>query len=130
MMNDSDAAIDALYDAWRDAFRRGDVEAIFSLLTEDYVLWAPGTAAMGIDAMRPRLAAALAAYEIEIAFEREERMVSGDLAVERGWDVQNVRPRAGGAARVQRQRIFVVLRRMADGTWRFARGISQPGPDA
>ncbi|HEX4959648.1 MAG TPA: SgcJ/EcaC family oxidoreductase [Thermoanaerobaculia bacterium] len=126
--NDADAAIDALYEAWSDAFRRQDVEAIFGLLTPDYVLWAPGAPPMGRDELRPRMAAALATYELVPAFEREERIVSGDLAFERGWDVQQVRPRAGGEEKSQRQRVFLVLRRGEDGLWRFARGMSQPGP--
>jgi ketosteroid isomerase-like protein len=61
-------------------------------------------------------------------FEREERIVSGDLAFERGGDVQEARVRATGETRTQRQRVFLILRRGADGRWRFARGMSQPGP--
>jgi len=38
-MNVDDQGIDALYVAWRDAFRRQDVDAILELLTEDYVLF-------------------------------------------------------------------------------------------
>jgi len=124
------SGIDALYVAWRKAMQRGDVDAILGLLTPDYVLWAPEKPAIGLTELQPLLAAALAAYEIESTFEREERIVSGDLAVERGWDVQKIKPRAGGPARTQRQRIFVVLRRTPEGVWRFARGISQAGPAA
>jgi ketosteroid isomerase-like protein len=54
--------------------------------------------------------------------------VLGDWAFERGWDVQTVTPRAGGPGKVQRQRVFLMLRRGADGRWRFARGMSQAGP--
>lgn len=129
-MTAADSGIEALYDAWRDAFRRKDVDGILGLLTPDYVLWAAGAAPMAVDALRPRLAAAMAAYDVEPAFEREERLVSGDMAVECGWDVQTVRPRAGGPAETRRQRVLLVLRRTPDGTWRFARGISQPGPAA
>jgi ketosteroid isomerase-like protein len=42
--------------------------------------------------------------------------------------VQIVKPRAGGPGQVRRQRVFLILRRGADGQWRFARGMSQPGP--
>lgn len=123
-----DSAIEALYAAWEKAFREGDVETIESLVTPDYLLFAPGAQPVGIEALRPRLAAVFAAYAIELEFESEERIVSGDLAFERGWDVQTVRPREGGEARQQRQRVFLVLQRGADGVWRFARGISLPGP--
>lgn len=127
-MSEADLAIDALYAAWGEAFRRQDLEAILDLLTPDYVLWAPGAPPMGREELRPRLAAALATYDLDPEFEREERLVAGDLAFERGWDVQRVRPRAGGEAQSQRQRVFLVLQRGEDGKWRFARGMSQPGP--
>jgi uncharacterized protein (TIGR02246 family) len=126
----ADPDIDALYAAWREAFQRQDLEAIFDLLTPDYVLWAPGAPPMDRDALRPRLAAALETYEIAPAFECEERIVVGDLAFERGWDIQEARPRAGGDPVSQRQRVFLILRRRSDGRWRFARGMSQPGPAA
>ena len=126
----SDPAIDALYAAWRDAIQRQDVDGVFSLLEPDYLLYPPGAPPLTIGALRPRLAAALAAYEIEPSFEREEQIVSGDWAFERGWDVQAVKPRAGGPGHVQRQRVFLILRRGTDGRWRFARGMAQPGPTA
>ena len=116
----SDPAIDDLYVAWRDAIQRQDIDGVLSLLEPDYLLWSPGAA--------PLTVAALILYEIDPSFEREEQIVSGNWAFERGWDVQAVKPRAGGPARVQRQRVFLVLRRGTDGRWRFARGMSQPGP--
>ncbi|HXH39260.1 MAG TPA: nuclear transport factor 2 family protein [Thermoanaerobaculia bacterium] len=125
-MNGNDSDIDTLYSAWRDAFRRHDVDAILELVTEDYVLFAPGAPPQMTGALRPRLEAALAAYEIDLDFEREERIVSGDLAFERGWDVQTVWPRDGGERRRQRQRVFLILRRGPDAVWRFARGMSLP----
>jgi len=127
-MHQSHHDIDALYAAWRDAIRRQDIDGVLALLEPDYVLWAPGAAPAGVAALRPRLAAALTAYAIEPAFEREEQIVFGDWAFERGWDVQTITPRGGGPAQVQRQRVFLVLRRGTDGAWRFARGMSQPGP--
>lgn len=125
---DPDAAIDALYDAWREAFARRDVDAVLDLLTPDYLLLAPNMPAMGRDALRPRLVAALDAYDVTPGFEREERIVSGQLAFERGWDVQTLAPRAGGESQTIRQRVFLILRRGDDGWWRFARGMSQPAP--
>ncbi len=127
-MSEANRGIDALYDALREAFRRQDVEGVLGLLTPDYALWAPGAPPMTAGTLRPQLAAAMAAYDVEPTFEREEQFVSGDLAVDCGWDVQTVRPRSGGPAETRRQRVFLVLRRAPDGVWRFARGISQPGP--
>jgi ketosteroid isomerase-like protein len=120
--------IDGLYSAWSDAFRRQDVDAILALVTPDYVLWPAGAPPLSPDGLRPRLAAAFAAYEITSKFEGEERLISGDLAFDRGWDIQTLRAHSGGEAQSHRQRVFLLLRRGSDGMWRFARGMSQPGP--
>ncbi len=129
-MSVSCLSVDDLFTEWRAAFQRKDIVAILSMLTDDYLLWAPATPPIGIDMLRPRLENAFAAYDVEPGYESEERIVSGDLAFERGWDTQEVRPRAGGDAIVQRQRVFMVLRRAADGRWQFARGMSHAGPAA
>jgi hypothetical protein len=77
------------------AFQCKNVEAILDLLTPDYVLWPTGAPAIGRDSLAPRLAATLSAYDITPSFEREERVVAGELAFERGWDIQRfVRVRA------------------------------------
>jgi uncharacterized protein (TIGR02246 family) len=123
-----DDAIGALYREWADAFRHADVDRVLNLITPDYVLWASGMAPMTRDVLRGMLEAAFAAYQVEPAFEREEQVVRGDIAFERGWDVQTVRPRIGGDVQVRRQRVFLLLQRGPDGAWRFARGMSQPGP--
>jgi ketosteroid isomerase-like protein len=107
--SESDSEIDKLYKAWADAFHRQDLQAILDLLTSDYVLWPAGAQPMTRDSLEARLGAALSAYELAPSFEREERLVAGDLAFERGWDVQQVRPRAGGEMRTQRQRVFLIL---------------------
>lgn len=119
----TDEAIDALYAAWAEAFRRRDVDAVLRLLTDDYVLLRPGAPPLAADAIRPALVAAFASFDIDIAFEREERVLSDDLAFEQGWDVQTLRPRAGGETRTQRQHVAVLLKRGSDGVWRFARGM-------
>ena len=106
----------------------GRTSTAFSRCSTGLPAVSAGAAPLTIEALRPRLAAALAAYDIEPSFEREEQIVSGDWAFERGWDVQAVKPRAGGPGHVQRQRVFLILRRGTDGRWRFARGMSQPGP--
>ena len=128
-MGASEAAIQRLHASWREAIERDDIDAALELVTEDYVLWPAGAPPVaGRDAVRVLFKAALAKYRIRPSFESEEQIVSGDLAVERGWDIQRVEPRGGGEAETQRQRVFLVLRRKADGQWRYARGMSQPGP--
>jgi ketosteroid isomerase-like protein len=125
-----DPTIDELYTAWRAAFRDRSVIDVLALCTPDYVLWRPESAPLGIDAIRDQLMVAFERYEIESAFERIECFVSGNLAIDCGWDVQRVRPRDGGPERTARQRVWVILRRGNDARWRFARGMAQPGPAA
>ena len=125
-----DPAIDELYAAWGAAFARGDVGQVLSLVTPDYSLWPAGMPPMGVDQIRPQLEMAFQKYEVQSTFERIECHVSGNLAVDCGWDVQHVVPRDGSAVRDQRQRVWVLLRRGNDARWRFARGIAQPGPAA
>ena len=106
----------------------GNVSAVMSMLTEDYILVPNGGVPQTRAMLLPRLTTAFLAYEVTSVFECEERLVDGALAFERGWDVQTVRPRNGGEVIVQRQRVFLVLRRGADGRWRFARGMSNAAP--
>jgi ketosteroid isomerase-like protein len=126
----ADSEIDQLYKAWGEAFQGKNVDAILDLLTQDYILWPAGTPAISRDFLGPRLAATLSAYDVTPSFEREERLVAGDFAFERGWDIQQIRPSTGEVVTTHRQRVFLVLQRGGDGRWRFARGMSQPGPAA
>lgn len=126
----ADSEIDKLYHAWGEAFQSKNVDAILSLLTPDYVLWPAGAPAMSRDSLVPRLVATLSSYDITPSFEREELLVAGDFAFERGWDIQRICPSSGGEVKTQRQRVFLVLQRGTDGRWRFARGMSHPGPAA
>jgi ketosteroid isomerase-like protein len=119
-----------LHAAWTTAFAGQDIDALLSLLTPDYELWASGVPPVHRDGLRPRLSAAFAAYDITSEFECEERLISGDFAFERGWDIQMLKPRGDGKTASHRQRVFLLLRRCSDGQWRFARGMSQPGPSA
>jgi ketosteroid isomerase-like protein len=126
-----DVGIEMLHAEWSAAIARGDVSAVLELLTEGYELWAPGSPPLrGRESLRPVLTRALQVSEIQPSFRLAERIVAGDVAVEIGWDVQRVRPRAGGDAVEGRQRVFLVLRRDPRGIWRFARGMSNAGPDA
>ena len=120
------AAVQRLYDKWMDAFRRHDVDAVLALLTPDYMLWAPGKAPIGADALRPALAQVFATFDVEPSFEREGLVETRDMVIDVGWDVQRVTPKGGGEVREQRQRVVLVLRRGDDEEWRFSRGVAQP----
>lgn len=126
-MTDTNAGIDVLHAAWKAAIRSGDADRAVELLTPDYSLFVAGSGPIiGRAEVRDLLATALTSYAIEPRFESEERIVSGDLAFERGWDIQTVEPRDGGPRQTHRRRAFLIILRDRDGAWRYARGISFP----
>ena len=130
--------IDELRDAWIAAVKRRDPSALADLLTEDYEVWSGGAAAMkGPAAAAAAMGAALARFDIEQSLEVVETVVSGDWAFERGIERMRLTPRSGGSGGsgggggdVQdfEQRAFLVMRRGADGRWRYARGMTAAMP--
>jgi len=54
--------------------------------------------------------------------------LEGDLAFVRGVETNRLRARDGDASIERTQRAFSVLRRGADGRWRFARGMTRFRP--
>jgi uncharacterized protein (TIGR02246 family) len=119
----------ALLDAWRDALREGDIDAVATLVTEDAEFWSHGTApligraALG-DAFRPFFTN----YQLLQEFECHELVVRGDLAFMRGLERNRLVPHAGGETMEIQQRAFSVIRRGADGRWRFSRGMTNEPP--
>ena len=130
-MTDTDdrAAIAALRDAWMAAVASGDSEALRDLLTEDYEVWANAAPPIvGIDGAIAAMRGALARFRVEQRFDAIETIVAGDWAFERGTESMRVTPLAGGESHDASQRALLVLRRGADGRWRFARGMTNQLP--
>jgi uncharacterized protein YbjT (DUF2867 family) len=128
---DDHAAVAAVRDAWVAAVARRDPSALRNFLTEDYEVWAHGAPPIvGPDAAVAAMGGALARYAIEQAFESIETVVSGDWAFERGVERMRVTPLAGGLPQEMTQRALLILRRGADGHWRYARGMTNGLPAA
>ena len=118
-------AIARLHEDWVAAVRRGDAEGLRDLVTADYEVWPNGAPPMhGPDTTVAGMAAALAKYVVEQAFESTELIVAGDWAFERGVESVRATPREGGPAVSRSQRAFLILRRDAAGRWRYARGMT------
>jgi uncharacterized protein (TIGR02246 family) len=118
-------AIDELFAAWMEAGKQGDVATLVSLMTEDAEFWTHGAPALkGRDAAAAMFQAAMARYALEQRFESCERIVTDGWAFERGLERNVITPRDGGAPVQRDQRAFMVLRRDPDGSWRFARGMT------
>jgi len=126
----AEEAIDKLFRDWADAGRRGDARALAQMVTEDAEFWTHGAAPLkGRDEVVSRMTAFFEGYEIDQGFERQELVVSGDLAFVRGLEINRVTPRGGTPAMEIRQRALSILFRGSDGTWLFARGMTNRPPE-
>ena len=119
------AAIRQLGQDWVDAVHHGDVDRLLDLVTDD-VVFLPHNAPsiVGRAAVEQSYRAVFAAFEVEQTFAPEEIQVGGDWAFVRGTDAIELKPRAGGDPIVVRGRGISILRRVEDGSWKFARGIT------
>lgn len=131
--NDEDdrAAIDSLRDAWIAVVASGDARGLADLVTPDYEVWAHGAPALnGPQMVVTTMGAALARYSVSQSYEPTETVVAGDWAFQRGIERLRVVPKDGGPAQEHTQRALVILRRGADGRWRYARGMTNGLPSA
>lgn len=123
-------AIEQLFHDWAEAGRRRDAHALAQMVTEDAEFWSQGAAPLqGREAVVDRMTTFFESYEIDQGFERQELVVSGDLAFVRGMERNRVVPRDGGAELEVCQRAFSILFRGPDGLWRFARGMTHKPPE-
>ena len=119
----------AVRDAWVAAIAARDPQALRPLLTDDYEVWAHGVEPIvGADVAVAAMAAALERNRVEQSFEPIESIIAGDWAFERGIESMRVMPLDGGPTREASQRALLILRRGADGNWRFARGMTNGLP--
>lgn len=115
--------------AWVAAIAAQDADALRPLLCDDYEVWAHAAAPLsGANAAVEAMRGALQRFHIEQSFEPIETVIAGDWAFERGVERMTVTPVAGGAPQTMAQRTLLILRRDADGSWRFARGMTNGIP--
>lgn len=129
-VNEVRQAIDALHALWIEAVTRGDCDALGECLTEDYVAWPAGAPPIaGRDAAVEAMAAMLGVATIEQAFESHDLVVGPDWALDRGIESFVITPHDGSPPQEHRQRAVMLLRCGDDGRWRYAWGMTSPGPD-
>lgn len=123
-------AIQALHEMWVDAVTRGDCDALGECLTEDYVAWPAGAAPIvGREAAVQAMAPMFAVATIQQTFESHDLVVGTDWALDRGIESFVITPLDGSPPQEHRQRAVILLRRDDDGRWRYAWGMTSPGPD-
>ena len=113
-----------------DALGRGDYGAVLELIDEDAVFWpdaAPET--RGLEPIRAAYER-MKGYRLSARFDIEEVLVSGDLALVRGFEYFRLEPLAGGdAIGIDGRRAFAVWQRGAGGAWKNTRGMTNwPAP--
>ena len=122
------AEIDKLHQQDMAASKEYDVETLVSLMTDDIVLLQPGQEPLkGKEAIRSYLQSYKNEMDqVEITqylHTFEEVHIVGDWAYEWGMFHGASRPVSGGEETPQRMRLFRILRRQPDGSWKVARAI-------
>ena len=131
----TEADIREVLDAWADALSDSDVEALGKLLEEDVVFLPAGQPALeGRTAVLDSYRALFAQYRVEWELEVEEIEIGGRWAWVRGAESFRLRPTgAGDELETASRRVLTVLHRDDEGTWRFARAMTNrenPRPTA
>lgn len=122
--------IDKTLKQWASALAEGDLRLLASLVTEDAVFWTHGAAPLvGRDALVEAFKLFLEGHSLTQSFEVQERCLGNDWVLLRGVETNVLEPRDGGETTVVKQRAFSMLQREGDGRWRFARGMTNQGPD-
>ena len=119
---DDEKQIRELVATWHEATRRGDVDTVLGMMTDDVVFLLPGRAPMRKEefASISRASAGKPAPKIEAISDIQEIQVSGEWAFM--WTKLSVvvAPTAGGQAMKRAGHTLTVLRRV-NGKWLLAR---------
>jgi uncharacterized protein (TIGR02246 family) len=122
-------AINQLHQRDMEASKAWDVETLVSLWTDDIVsIPQYGDAVVGKEANRNSLlrlkqaSSDIDIVEYDLYF--KEVKVTGDWAYEWGTFSGTVRPKGGGETSKSSGKLFRVLKREADGSWKVARTMS------
>ena len=122
------ARIEELHQAEKQAVLDGDMAALISLWTEDGVILAPGERPyVGKDAVRVyfrKIMDETAEYAV-VAFEQDFKEVKllGEWAFEWAIRTLSLEHRESGLTMESADKLFRVLQKQADGTWKVARGV-------
>ena len=125
--------VEATTEAFHQALRTNDADALFALVADDVVMMPPGEAVVsGKAAMRAWYGSFLSQYRTSsLILTNREVFIGGDWAVEVGeydWSLDSA---AGGDPVVDHGNYMQLWKLQHDGSWRFAREIwnsSAPAP--
>ena len=118
-MIEDERAIRELIDAWMDASRRGDTQAVLEMMTDDVLFITPGREPFGKGQFKAQ-SEALAGVKMDGRAEVLEMEVLGDWAWVRNHIDLAMTPPSGASAR-RSGYTLTILRKDADGRWRLFR---------
>jgi ketosteroid isomerase-like protein len=125
-------AIQALNQHDVDAVLAGDLRAITSQWTDDFVVLSSRATIRGKEAntaVIERSAEQMKAFEpVDYAVEFDEITIAGDYAFEWGTYRGSMRPRAGGVATSYQGKLLRILHRQSDGSWKMHRTMMTTDP--
>jgi uncharacterized protein (TIGR02246 family) len=125
------AAIRRLGEEWSAAMRAKDVDRLLTLVTDDVVIMPSNMpSVVGKNAVGEMLRAFFACFLVDRTITPEEVQVGGDRAFARWRDSLTLRLISGGPPISVQARGVSILHRDTDGTWRFARSITNTAPGA
>lgn len=105
---------------WMEASRRGDVDTMLSLMTDDIVFMTPGREPFGKEEFRAA-SEAMSGVEMDGSAEIREIRVLGDWAWIRNDIELTVTPPGGGELMHRAGYTLSILQKCGDGKWRLAR---------
>ena len=118
-------AIQALGQTWTDAMKHSDIDRLLELVTEDAVFMPPNAPSIvGRPALAQAYRVVFAMFQVEQTFAPEAIQVGGGWAFVRGRDTLAMTPLAGGPSIEMNGRGISIMHRTEDGSWKFARGIT------
>ena len=128
-MTDDEAQIHELLTRWMDATRRGDVDTVLGLVTDDVVFLVPGRPPMHKAQFEAglRAQAGASAPRFDGSAEIEELQLAGDWAFARTRLQVTGTPPDGSPPFVRHGYALTVYRKQ-DGQWRLARDANLLGP--
>ena len=125
-------AIEALNQHDVDAVLSGNVDALISQWTDDFVVITQGSIVRGRDAnaalMEPAREMASQLEPIEHVLDFEETIVAGDYAIQWGTVRSSSRARASGELFSGGGKLMRILQRQPDGSWKMHRTMTVSDP--
>jgi uncharacterized protein (TIGR02246 family) len=126
--NDDERAIRALIALWLDASKKGDLDTVLSLMTDDAVFMVPGMEPFGREAFATR-SKNMEGVLIDGTSDIIELRILGDWAWLRNKLRITVTPK-GGAPIVNSGYVLTILHKNKDGKWQLARDANLLTPEA